>query len=279
MPITAKTIITGVVGEKIDYSLSPTIHNLWYKEMGIDGVYVAFHIQERAFKTAMDGLFASNVKGVNITVPFKEDAFKYADILTDEAQKAQAVNCLYKNSDNEIIGHNTDGIGFIHAVKRLKPNFNFETAHILMIGAGGAASGIFSSLISEKLHRCTIINRSYDKAITLAQMFNDQCDIDVIRNYETCNTSFDLIIQTTALKEVIPKGVNDLPAAILEVSPCVIDINYGHTSNDFLKKASSFGCASCDGLTMLIEQARPSFSLFNGCEMPSFDKNFQEKII
>ena len=131
MIISGKSAVTAVIGGNISGSLSPVIHNLWYNNASLDGVYIPLQTTEADFKDAALGLFKSGLRGMNVTVPLKEEAFKFADILTPEAQKAEAVNCLYRDEENNIIGHNTDGIGFTASVIALDPNFNFETANEL----------------------------------------------------------------------------------------------------------------------------------------------------
>ena len=270
MMISGKSVVTAVIGGNISGSLSPVIHNLWYEKSSLDGVYIPLQTTEADFAAAATGLFKSGLKGMNVTVPLKEEAFKFADKLTPEAKKAEAVNCLYVDANNNIIGHNTDGIGFASSVTALKNDFNFEKAYILVLGAGGAAAGIVSGLIDLGAKKFTILNRTLSKAEGLAEQFSSP-DIQL----DACNipsqlvSGYDLIINTTTLKSIIPDGLNDLPVSVLRKSHLVIDINYGFAPNEFLDRAKQENCLVCDGIEMLVQQARPSFALFNQAGIPN----------
>lgn len=271
--ITGKTKLTAIIGQNIGYSLSPALHNYWYDLLRLDRAYVPIEATPENFDFIVKGLFASGFLGMNVTVPFKEKAYKIADILSLEAQKAKAVNVLYQK-DGAIHGHNTDGIGLINAIYSIKPNFSFETANCLILGAGGAASGIIASLLEKKIKSISILNRSFDKAQELCNSFSTH-NIEAIHSYENIG-SFDLVIQTTSLKKIEPHSILDFPVSILNKESVVIDINYGFSPNEFLKRASTLTPYYTDGLEMLIEQARPSFSLFNNTPLPINDDKLKD---
>jgi shikimate dehydrogenase len=255
--ITGYTKITGVIGDNIQYTKSPLIHNYWYTHYNIDGVYLCFNTTLDSFETAVKGLFASGVIGLNVTVPFKERAFLLCDITSDAAQKAQAVNCLtYK--DNKIIGHNTDGIGFYNALRHLDNNLDLNNKTILMIGAGGASASIISYL-SQFSVKIKILNRTFDKAKLLVDKFVDIVDIQAVQIPCVC----DILIQTTNVKKIETGNILDIPVSIIAQAHYVIDINYGDNAGDFLLKPQSMGIKNCDGSEMLLEQAKPAFELFN----------------
>ena len=269
MTISGKSAVTAVIGGNISGSLSPVIHNIWYQDLGIDGVYVPFQSTVEAFKENVNGLFGSGVNGLNVTVPLKEEAYKFADILTEEAQQAEAVNCLYIGDDGKVIGHNTDGIGFIASVKALDPAFDFTNANVLVLGAGGAASGIISGLKQLGVKKFDVLNRTFSKAESLATLFSDgHTVVKAFDSHDALKGGYDLILNTTTLKKVIPNGLNELPLELLKNSNCVIDINYGFAPNLFLDRAKAQGCKTCDGIEMLVQQARPSFQLFNRSDLP-----------
>jgi len=279
MMISGKSVVTAVIGGNISGSLSPVIHNLWYEKADLDGVYIPLQTTEEDFHSAATGLFQSGVKGMNVTVPLKEEAFKFADKLTAEAKKAEAVNCLYLDEDNNIVGHNTDGIGFASSVIALKHNFDFATANILVIGAGGAASGIISGLIDLGAKNFMILNRTLSKAENLVEQFSSSdIQLDACHNPNQLISGYDLIINTTTLKSIIPDGLNDLPVSILQKSDLVVDINYGFAPNEFLDRATDYDCLVCDGIEMLIQQARPSFALFNQTDIPDVTNDLYDNL-
>lgn len=279
MMISGKSVVTAVIGGNISGSLSPIIHNLWYKKASLDGVYIPLQTTEEDFQSAAKGLFQSGLKGMNVTVPLKEEAFKFADKLTVEAQKAEAVNCLYLDENNNIVGHNTDGIGFASSVTALKHDFDFETANILVLGAGGAAAGIISGLIDLGSKRFTILNRTLSKAEALVEQFSSSdIQLEAYNSPSQLVCGYDLIVNTTTLKSVLPDGLNDLPATLLQKSHLVIDINYGFAPNEFLERAKEQNCLVCDGIEMLIQQARPSFALFNTSDIPDVTDDLYDNL-
>lgn len=273
--ITGKSYVTGVIGGNIQGSLSPVIHNYWYQKYCIDAVYVPFQTVPEKFEMSVRGLFASGVKGLNVTVPFKEHAALMSDVLTPEAQNAKVVNILYPQKDGSIVGDNSDGLGFIASILHLKPDFNFQKAKCLLIGAGGAAIGIIAALKQKGMSEFYIINRSFQKAEKMASVFSDtQCYIKAVTDYKNISDTvkFDVIINTTTLKHIEKEGVNDIPQQFLENMPIVIDINYGFSPNRFLQNAQMFDCQTADGLEMLLRQAVPSFVAFNKYPSPEVDE-------
>ncbi len=255
--ISGYTKITGVIGHNINYTKSPLIHNYWYKKYAFDGVYVCFQSNLDNFEIAVKGLFSAGIVGLNVTVPFKERAFKICDSLSREAQHAQAVNCLlFKN--NQIIGHNTDGIGFYNALHHLDNHLNLDNKSILIIGAGGAAASIISYL-SQFNVKINVLNRTFDKAHALAQSFSHHADIHSV--YTPCVA--DIIIQTTNVKKVETGNILDISDDIMQQASYVIDINYGNDAGNFLEKPRHMGIKNCDGLEMLLQQAMPAFEFFN----------------
>jgi shikimate dehydrogenase len=266
--IDGQTKISGVIGENISYSRSPLIHNYWYQQNNINGIYTVFNTTSDNFFTAVHGLFASGIIGLNITVPFKELSFEIADIHSKTAQSAQAANVLYMR-DGKIYADNTDGFGFIQSVLYLKSDFDFQDSKVLIIGAGGASSAIVSSLLEQGVKHIDIINRTLDNAQKIADLHrNTACRITAHDDYNHIRYAYDLIVQTTSLKTVMTGAVNHVPEQCFGVNALVIDINYNTQDNQFLDHIKDLGCIFCDGTEMLIQQARPSFALFNQCDMP-----------
>lgn len=255
--ISGHTKISGVIGENISYTKSPLIHNYWYSQHQIDGAYLCFNTSSERFKETVYGLFYAGIIGLNVTVPFKELAFDFAHIRSDAAEQAQSVNCL-TFKDNQIYGHNTDGIGFYNALKYLDPKIDLNNKEILIIGAGGAASAIIAYL-SQFNVKIYILNRTLSKAEDLVNKFSSQVVIQAV----TSPLSVDLIVQTTNLKTIETGSIIDIPDDIMQKSYYIIDINYGDGAGEFLKRASKLGIKNCDGSEMLLQQAVPAFEFFN----------------
>jgi shikimate dehydrogenase len=255
--ISGYTQITGVVGHNIHYTKSPLIHNYWYRQHHIDGVYVCFQTDNDNFETSIKGLFSSGVVGLNITVPFKERAFDMCHVLSPEAKHAKAVNCLVFK-DNKITGHNTDGLGFYNALLYLDANINLNGKSVLILGAGGAAASIISYLSQFKV-TINVLNRTLDKANILVNRFSDAGNIKVVD--KPCIS--DIIVQTTNVKNIETGNILDISNDIISQTQYIMDINYGKDSSNFLKKPRLMGIKNCDGSEMLLQQASRAFEIFN----------------
>lgn len=256
--ITGYTKIFGVIGHNIDYTKSPLIHNYWYRYHNMDSIYVKFEAHKNNFQETVKGLFNAGIIGLNVTVPFKEDALMLCDDLTEDAERAKAVNCLMLKN-NKILGHNTDGLGFYNSLCQLDNSINLHKKSILIIGAGGAASSIISYLSQFEL-TIYILNRTYEKAKNLEQNFiNQKFNIQIVD--KPCYA--DIIIQTTNLKKIEADNIINIPDNIIMHASYIIDINYGDNAGDFLLKPELMNIKHCDGSEMLLQQAALAFKFFN----------------
>ncbi|HLB56097.1 MAG TPA: shikimate dehydrogenase [Coxiellaceae bacterium] len=233
----------AVFGNPISHSLSPQIHTAFAKQFDMTIDYQKILAPLDQFKNTVDAFRAQGGLGANITIPFKIQAFEYADQLTDRAKLAGAVNTfIFKN--NICIGDNTDGVGFI---RDLKNNyFNVSGKNILILGAGGAARGILGEIIREKPNKIFIYNRTIENTEKLIMFFASRFPIKILAHEK----QFDLIINTANTDSRINFNT-DLQ---LDLSNTFLyDLNYGERRNIFFKN---------DGLGMLIEQAAESFYLW-----------------
>ena len=163
-PITGKTKVAGVVGQPIAQSLSPLIHNAWLAAAGIDGVYVAVAPEEARFGSFLDGLRGGAVRGLNVTIPFKEAALRAADSVTPRAEAAMAANLLIFETDGRIVADNTDGLGMMGALAAQAPGFDPTTGPVVVLGAGGAARGAVAALLMAGCPEVRIVNRTLARA-------------------------------------------------------------------------------------------------------------------
>lgn len=233
----------AIFGNPISHSLSPQLHTLFAKQFNMEMDYQKILVPLDAFKKTIDDFRKLGGLGANITIPFKTQAFEYADQLTDRAKLAGAVNTfIFKN--NICIGDNTDGVGFIRDLKN--NSFSLREKNILILGAGGAARGILGEIIRERPNKIFIYNRTIENAEKLVEFFNADFQIDVLTQKE----KFDLIINTANTDSKINFNA-DLQ---LDLSNTFLyDLNYGERRNIFFMR---------DGLGMLIEQAAESFYLW-----------------
>ncbi len=249
----------AVLGNPIAHSMSPKIHAYFAEITGEDIQYDPLLVPEGEFEQTVTEFFKLG-KGCNITVPCKLNAYDFADELSPYAKAAGAVNTLKKLDDGSILGDNTDGRGLTSDLKRL--GVNMKGAKILILGAGGAARGIVRPLQDEDPAAITLVNRTAEKAKSLADNFK----IDFAPSFESLKGHFDIILNATSasLGGSIPNVSEDIYAG----ASFAYDLMYrpdGETI--FTKRVKELGCkASSDGFGMLIMQAALSFKIWRGVE-------------
>lgn len=255
----------AVMGNPIKHSKSPQIHSLFASQTNQLINYTAIQVDSGGFKQAVGNFIAHKGKGLNITVPFKEEAWALVDERSERAERAGAINTI-KLVDNKLFGDNTDGVGLVND---LKNNYKIVLAGkcILLMGAGGAARGVLAPLLSEKPQNITIVNRTQSKAKDLAEHFSDLGNISGC-GYEDLSQSvlngqqFDIIINATAAS--LQGELAPLPDNIVASNGCCYDMMYGQKT-PFMQWAEAQGVtAIADGLGMLVEQAAESFNIWRG---------------
>ncbi len=250
----------AVFGNPIGHSKSPFIHTLFARQTNQTMDYTAKLAPADGFVAAAKDFFAHGGRGCNITVPFKEDAYQFADRLTERAQLAGAVNTLKKLDDGEILGDNTDGEGLVQDLMQYQ--VPLKGAKILLIGAGGAARGVIKPLLDKEPASITVTNRTFSKAEQLAESFQHLGNVDALPMSEI-SSEFDVIINSTSAS----LG-GELPAVspvIFGSSSVAYDMMYGKGLTIFNHWALENGCAHAyDGLGMLVGQAAESFMLWRG---------------
>ena len=248
----------AVFGNPIKQSKSPVIHAAFAAQFG-------HHIQSRAvrvelgqFAAAATRFFGAGGCGLNVTVPFKQDAFEYADSLSRRAERAGAVNTLTRQDDGSIHGDNTDGVGLIRDMVA-NHGWSVQGARVLIIGAGGAVRGVLEPLLLERPRDVVIANRTAARAQSLAEEFSDLPGAIEGGGYSVWeNRQFDLIINASSagLRGDMP----ELPASLLTERSCCYDMVYGAEPTVFMRWAAQQAAwAVADGLGMLVEQAAESF--------------------
>lgn len=250
----------AVFGNPISQSKSPFIHTLFARQTNQSMTYTAELAPVDGFVAAAEAFFAQNGKGCNVTVPFKEDAYRLATRLTERAQLAGAVNTLKKLDDGEILGDNTDGEGLVQDL--LQNQVVIEGARILLIGAGGAARGVIKPLLDQKPAEIVITNRTLSKAQTLQEMFASFGSIKAVEMAHI-EQSYDIIINSTSssLSGELPA----ISSAIFSSNSTVYDMMYGSGYTTFNQWAIEHNAAVVyDGLGMLVGQAAESFMLWRG---------------
>lgn len=246
----------AVFGHPIAHSKSPQIHAAFAQQTGQDMAYDAILAPTDGFADSVAQFVAAGGRGANVTVPFKEEAFKLASRLTPRAQRAGAVNTLrFEGAD--IVGDNTDGAGLVADLTR---NLHCSLAgkRILLLGAGGAARGVIEPLLEQQPAALVIANRTVSRAQELADLFGNGV---TACSFDAANTPFDVVINATAAS--LAGELPPLSPAIFEPDMLAYDMMYGRDT-PFLSFARSHGAATADGLGMLVEQAAEAFFVWRG---------------
>ena len=253
----------AVIGKPIAHSKSPEIHAEFARKAGINLTYDKIEAQdEEDFKRIVNNFFTSGGRGLNITVPYKELAYKIADKSSPYAEMAKAANTLSFDGKN-IIADNTDGRGLVHALKH-DCNFSLQNKKALLIGAGGAARGVVLPLLEEKISKIDVYNRSPEKAQNLVSELN----IPNLYAIEQVTEYYDLIINATAtglssnLASAKEFFANNFPPSTLNENSLAYEMMYGKQT-PFMDWAKNANCQRIfDGYSMLIAQARISFDIW-----------------
>lgn len=249
----------AVIGNPIGHSLSPRIHQLFAQQMQQAIRYDALHVELDALPQALSQFQTQHGKGLNITAPFKQQAFHLVDQRSERAMRAQAVNTIIFTENGKRLGDNTDGIGLVRDLKQ-NHAVKLSAKKILILGAGGAVRGVLAMLLNEKPALLTVVNRTESKARQLVEEFRDFSVLQSASVYDLTQQAFDLIVNSTGANFPM------LPAGVCHSETCCYDMTYGQNLTPFLLWGKSQGVSALyDGLGMLVEQAAESFYLWRNC--------------
>ena len=252
----------AVIGNPIKHSRSPEIHNLFAQQTNQDIVYERILGEPGQFVQHARTFLSHGGKGLNVTVPFKEDAWKLADELGNFAESVQAVNTLILLPDGRLRGENTDGIGLVRDIT-LNHDINLKGLQVLILGAGGASRGVIQPLLRSEPAGLTIANRTAAKAVRIVQQLSNKSILHGCGLDQLAGKQFDLIINATSagLVDEVPQ----IPDGLVADGGCCYDMMYGCEPTAFVSWGRKQGATkSLDGLGMLVEQAAESFYLWRG---------------
>ena len=240
-----------VIGNPINHSLSPELHNFWIKKNNINAIYEKIKLEENELGDFINKLRNEEIHGINVTVPFKNKVIKYLDKLSLEVETTDSVNTIYK-AGNDRIGHNTDVAGFELGLRHTKINVLHKA--VLILGAGGVVPSIIYSLLSMGCKKIFLSNRTIEKAVIIKKKFND---VEILKWGEI--PDFDIIINATSV------GLNNDSLGLnFNVKDKIFyDVIYNPKETQFLKKAKENGNRVENGKFMFIYQANQSFSIWN----------------
>ena len=270
----ANTELIGLIGHPIKHSYSPFIQNYAFELMNLDYVYLPFDIPTENIKSAVNGILALELKGLNVTLPHKEKIIKFLDELSEEASIIGAVNTIV-NDHGKLIGYNTDAHGILETLLPYKDKIS--GTKVTVIGAGGSARAVIYTLLRHfKPEVINIINRTHQRADTLVNDFSLKMRYDSFHtfelfppdNAETLSNSRLIINATTmGMFPDVDDTITDLEESFNE-EQIIFDLIYNPTKTNFLEMAEIQGAKVVGGLKMLISQAAKSFELWTGVEMP-----------
>lgn len=265
--VTGKTTVLGVIGDPISHSLSPTLHNLLAEAMGHDVVYVAFHVKPGNVSEAIQGAYALGIKGLNVTMPHKQEVVQELCKKSQEVDFAKAANTLVYTAEG-YVGLNTDIEGLQKAM--LANDIQWKDKHVAIIGAGGAGYAACLSVMATA-KSISLYNRTKDKAESLKKNLEHltKTDIKVYEIDEQPSVKPELVIQTTgvgmgSLKDQLP------PCTKLLVTPDtqVVDLIYNPKETAFLSYAKAQGCKVMNGFDMLFYQGVMAYEQFTHEQLP-----------
>ena len=244
-----------VIGNPIEHSLSPTLHNYWIKNNGIDAIYEKQKLNENELEQIILLVKEKKIDGINVTVPFKKAIIPFLDKLSIEAKSTQSVNTIYLK-ENKVMGHNTDIAGFEASIKKSK--YNLVNKEVLILGAGGVVPSIIFALKKMKVSKITISNRTKEKAKNLKKLFEN---IEIIEWGMAPN--FDMIINATSVGLKKEDNIN-IDFSSISKNKFFYDVIYNPKETNFLKIGKNLGNVILNGKLMFIYQALSAFNIWHG---------------
>lgn len=254
----ARTLVYGVIGDPIEHSLSPVMHNRAFRHVGYNGAYLAFHVQTLDRDT-IHGIKALGIQGLSVTIPHKVTVMDLIDDVDDQARKIGAVNTLVNDNGN-LTGCNTDCIG---AVKALEEKTGIQGREVVMIGAGGAARAVGYGVLSGG-GRLTIVNMLQDEGEALAS----ELDVSYYPLADFSRLDYEILINTTPVGMSPDTDAMPVPPNNLKPGAVVMDIIYNPLQTKLLREAKKIGCSTVDGVSMFVFQGAAQFELWTRQNAP-----------
>ena len=270
MEISGKTRVCAIIGDPVDHSLSPAMHNAAFKELGLNLVYVAFTVTATKLKDAVSGAKSLGLRGLNVTMPHKNAVIAYLDFVNSTAKKIGAVNTILNNQEN-LIGYNTDGSG---AMIALQENGVYpEKKKMLLLGAGGAAKAIAYYAVQD-VEELVILNRTPKKAEQLAEPLRKEfgkkvrggaLSLEILKKeLETT----DILVNSTSVGMHPNVNTSPVPSDLLRHDLCVMDIIYNPPETRLVADAKAAGAKVVSGIEMLLFQGAVAFEIWTNCPAP-----------
>jgi len=276
---TGRTKVCGIIGDPIEHTMSPVMHNAAFKNRGVDYVYLAFWVKKEELGKAIEGMRALDIRGLNITIPHKVTVIPFLDELDPLADKIGAVNTIV-NDNGVLRGYNTDATGFLHALRErgVEP----EGKSVVILGAGGASRAI-SFILAERGSSLVILNRTWDKAKICADRISEtfQRKATALKlnreNLAAALSQADILVNATSIG--MSPNINETPVTsnLLKSGLVVFDIVYNPIKTRLRREAEAAGATVISGLDMLVWQGALAFEKWTGLKAPV--ELMREKVI
>jgi shikimate dehydrogenase len=266
----------GIIGKPLAHSLSPLLHNFWFKKHNINATYSLIEIELDKINEIINKIRNKELQGINVTTPYKQAVIPFLDIIINDAKETSSVNTVYLNNENKIVGENTDVYGFEYSfIKKLK-NEDIQEKSVLILGAGGVTPSVIYSLAKKNIKKIFLSNRTMEKAKNIKDKFPF---IEIVLWESILNKSndIDIIINTTSLGM---KNGNNFEQIIKKFKKELIyyDVVYNPLETPMLKNFKENKIKTFNGLEMFLYQAQKSFFLWNKIS-PSVDEELKKTII
>ncbi len=269
--------LAGVIGSPIAHSKSPRLHQHWLRRYGIRGFYVPMDIGSADLEDALKTMPKLGFVGVNVTIPHKEHVLALADIVTDSAALIGSANTLTFRPDGKLYADNTDGYGFMENLRQGAPDWDPKSGPAAVIGAGGAARAVLSSLIEAGVPEIRLSNRTKNRAEALQREFGSKVHVfDWVQAGNTLDGAKTVVNASSLGMEGKPEM--RVPLDGLSSDAVVTDLVYTPLETPLLQHAKSIGCATVDGLGMLLYQAAPGFERWFGLR-PDVDDQLRQVLL
>jgi len=266
----------GIIGKPLSHSLSPQLHNFWFKKYNIQATYSLIETEVDQIGEVINNIKKKKLHGINVTTPYKQTVIPYLDLIINDAKETTSVNTIYLNSDNKVTGENTDVYGFDSSfIKKLK-NKDLLKKNILILGAGGVTPSLICSLIKKNVNKIFICNRTTEKAEIIKKKF-PFVEIILWENIDKKTGDMDIIINATSLGM---KNGNGFDQVIKNFKPELVyyDVIYNPLETIMLKNFKDQKIKSFNGLEMFLYQGQKSFYLWNNIS-PEIDEELKKIII
>ncbi len=270
MEVSGRTKVCGLIGDPVEHTLSPTMHNAAFTHLKLDFIYVAFQVKKQELENAIGGMRSLGIRGLNVTMPHKNDVITYLDELNSTAKFMEAVNTIL-NENGKLRGFNTDGVGALKALKENSVNLNCKK--MLLLGAGGAANAIaFHG--AQEVEELVILNRTPEKAKKLAETLRKKFGKTIEGNSLSASVikeelkDSDVLINATSVGMHPNVDQSLVDPEWLRPDLCVMDIIYNPLETKLAKDATSKGAKVISGIEMLVYQGAASFEVWTNQAAP-----------